>query len=93
MKAKVPQFIDIEDKIVGPLTLKQFLYFLAGGILIFILWFIVKLGAFIVIVIPIVIICLALAFYHPQGQPLIKTVKNMFYFFIKPKLYTWKKNK
>ncbi len=93
MQAKVPQFIDIKDKIVGPLTLKQFLYFLAGGIFLFVLWFVLKLAAFILVAIPIIVICLALAFYHPQGQPLITTIKNMFYFFIRPKLYTWKKDK
>ena len=30
MMFSVPQFIDVEDKIIGPLTLKQFIY-LAGG--------------------------------------------------------------
>ncbi len=93
MRAKVPKFIDIEDKIVGPLTLKQFLYFLAGGIFIFIIWFVVKLGAFIIIAILTAVLCLALAFYRPYGQPLIKAIRNMFVFFIKPKLYIWKKDK
>jgi hypothetical protein len=31
MHYQVPQFIEIEDKIFGPLTLKQFIY-LAGGV-------------------------------------------------------------
>ena len=31
MRFQVPQFIEVEDKIFGPLTLKQFIY-LAGGV-------------------------------------------------------------
>ena len=31
MRFEVPQFIEIEDKIIGPLTWKQFIY-LAGGV-------------------------------------------------------------
>ena len=30
MRFEVPQFVDIEDKIFGPLTFKQFIY-IAGG--------------------------------------------------------------
>ncbi|TSC80302.1 MAG: hypothetical protein G01um101429_152 [Parcubacteria group bacterium Gr01-1014_29] len=28
---QVPQFIEVEDKIFGPLTTKQFFYLLGGG--------------------------------------------------------------
>ena len=31
MRFEVPQFIDIEDKIIGPLTWRQFIY-LGGGV-------------------------------------------------------------
>ncbi|TSC61742.1 MAG: SsrA-binding protein, partial [Parcubacteria group bacterium Athens0416_74] len=31
MQFQVPQFIEVEDKIVGPLTFKQFV-FIAGGL-------------------------------------------------------------
>ena len=31
MAVKIPQNIDKEDKLVGPLTLKQFLYVLGGA--------------------------------------------------------------
>ena len=33
---KIPQNIDVEDKILGPFTLKQFLYIMVGGILIYV---------------------------------------------------------
>ena len=32
----IPQFIDVEDKIIGPITVRQFIIMLAGGGLVFI---------------------------------------------------------
>ena len=51
MQFQVPQFIEIEDKIFGPLTAKQFFYILGGGAIIFLLyvffefWLLIVLGA------------------------------------------------
>ena len=36
MQFKVPQFIDVEDKLFGPLTFKQFAYLAGGGGLVFV---------------------------------------------------------
>ncbi|MBU2634752.1 MAG: PrgI family protein, partial [Nanoarchaeota archaeon] len=36
MRIKIPQGVTKEDKLVGPLTLKQFLYVLGGASVIFI---------------------------------------------------------
>ena len=38
MRFQVPQFIEVEDKIFGPLTLKQFIYLAGAGGLVFVLW-------------------------------------------------------
>ena len=38
MQFQVPQFIEIEDKIFGPLTFKQFIYLAGGGGLCFLLY-------------------------------------------------------
>ena len=32
----VPQFIDVEDKVIGPVTVRQFLILLVGGGVLFI---------------------------------------------------------
>ena len=71
MQFKVPQFIDIEDKIIGPLTLKQFIYLLGGLGVIAISWFYFKLGVFIIISIPILVLSLGLAFFKVNGRPLV----------------------
>ena len=92
MQFQVPQFIEIEDKIFGPLTLKQFLY-LGGGVGAAIALYIYipfKIVA-IIIILPIVAFSLALAFYKVNGQSFIDTVESAFYFYLGNKLYLWKK--
>jgi len=92
MQFQVPQFIEIEDKIFGPLTLKQFLY-LAGGagaaiaLYIYIPYKIIA----VLIIIPIIAFSLALAFYKINNKPFIDVVQASFYYFIGSKLYLWKK--
>lgn len=91
MQFQVPQFIDIEDKVIGPLTIKQFLYLLAAGAIIFILYKILNLYAIIILAIPILGITIPLAFIKVHGQPFISIVSNFFRFLRKPDFYVWKK--
>jgi len=92
MQFQVPQFIEIEDKIFGPLTLKQFLY-LAGGAGASVAIFIYLPYKFIaiIIIIPIIAFSLALAFYQINNKPFIDVVQSFFYYSIGSKLYLWKK--
>jgi len=87
---QVPQFIEVEDKIFGPLTLKQFIY-LAGGAgvcLIFFtlmpLWLTFILGA------PVMAFCAALAFYQINGRPFIVAIEHAVSYYFATKLYLWK---
>jgi hypothetical protein len=91
MQFKVPQFIEIEDKIIGPLTLKQFFYLGGGAMLLFILWFFLTLGAFILVALPVAGVSLALAFYKVNGRPLINVLVAMIRYLTKPRLYLWRK--
>ena len=63
MRFQVPQYIEIEDKIFGPLTFKQFIY-VAGGVGLCVIFFIF-LPKFLAIIIsvPIFTFAAALAFY------------------------------
>ena len=93
MQFKVPQFLDIEDKIFGPFTFKEFAYLAGGGGLCFVLykWLGILAGA-----IPILImggISAALTFYRPNGKPLIFMLESGFNFFTKNRLYIWKETK
>lgn len=92
MQFNIPQFIEIKDKIVGPLTMKQFLYVLVGIGAIASLWFFVKLWLFLLLAIPIVIFFLMLAFYEFNGRPFIYFIGSALSYLLRPKIYLWKKD-
>lgn len=91
MQFQVPQFINIEDKVIGPLTIKQFLYILVATVILFVLYKLLNLFVFIVLSIPVMVFTYALAFLKVRNQPFINIVKNMFGFLRKPDFYVWKK--
>ena len=91
MRFQVPQFIEIEDKIFGPLTLKQFIYVAGGvGIAVIFFTFLPKFFAFILAA-PFVGVSLALAFYKPNNRPFVFALESMINYFFGEKLYVWKK--
>ena len=93
MQFKVPQNIDMEDKIVGPLTLIQFLYLLGGGLIVYILFQTVTSSRvlFIILALPIAVLSVGMAFVKIQDQPLSHFVKAGIYYFTNPKVRFWKK--
>jgi len=91
MRFQVPQFIEVEDKIVGPLTLKQFIYLAGGGgIIVVFFTFIPKYIAFF-LSIPVALFVAALAFYKVNNKPFIAIVESFFLYITHPRLYIWKK--
>ncbi len=92
MRFQVPQFTEVEDKIFGPLTLKQFIYLAGGGGISFLFYVIFPLWLTVILASPIVIFVLALAFYKVNDQPFIKMVENALYYNSSTKLYLWKKS-
>lgn len=92
MRFQVPQFIEVEDKIIGPLTIKQFIYIAGGAGMCFILIRYLGLMLGIVAALPVAAFALALAFYKPnERQSFILFVENAFKYFVGEKLYIWKK--
>lgn len=87
----VPQFIDVEDKIVGPLSARQFLILLAVGLLDALLYKLMLFWKFILIGIPIFIIGFVFAFIRVNGQPFHFFVLNMIQTFSRPLLRVWDK--
>jgi hypothetical protein len=92
MLFNVPQYIEIEDKIAGPLTGKQLLWMFGMGGVLLILWGILETGPFIMSAIPVAMIFCALAFYRPHGQPLIKFIIWGISFAFQPKTYIWRRD-
>jgi len=92
MQATVPQFIDIEDKVVGPLTVKQFIYFLIAAAIEMIFWFFFDLSLFIVVSIPTILIAGAFAFYQVNDRPFIFFVLAVLSFYLKPVVRVWRRD-
>lgn len=91
MLFNVPQFIDIEDKIVGPLTAKQLGWIALGGVIILVLFNYLDNEALILAAIIVAIVFGSLAFYRPYNQPLIKFIFSSIIFIFRPKVYIWKR--
>jgi hypothetical protein len=92
MQFQVPQFLDVEDKIIGPLTIKQFI-FLAGG---------VGLGYLAWKAIPIIgllvgFACIgagaALAFYKFNGKPFVYIIEAGMKYVLSNRHYVWRRKK
>jgi hypothetical protein len=92
MQFNIPQFIDVEDRIVGPLTFKQLLYLGSAGVIIFFIWYFFKLWVFIIVGIPLGTVAIALAFLRINGRPFITFLSTFFNYLRKPKIYVWKKD-
>jgi hypothetical protein len=92
MMYNVPQFIDTEDKIVGPLTAKQLGWLFGAGAIILVLWNLLDFGAFIITAILVLALFNAFAFYKPNGQSFLKFVISMVFFGFRPKIYIWKRD-
>jgi len=90
MQFKVPQFIDIEDKLFGPLTFKQFAYLVGGGGLIYILQKVLPLWIAIIPIIFIAVLTGLLIFYRINNKPFSHYLQAGLSYFTSSKLYIWK---
>lgn len=90
MQYQVPQFIEVEDKIFGPLTLKQFIYLAGGGGLCLIFFTLLNFYVAILLSTPIIVLSMGLAFYKFNGRPLIVAMEHAFGYLWGTKLYLWK---
>jgi len=88
----VPQFIDVEDKILGPFTFKQVIY-LGGGIggAFLIYSFVKPFLLAIVLIIPVGLLVTLLAFYKINNKAFIFFIQSFLNYLAGDKLYIWKK--
>lgn len=90
MEYHVPQFIEVEDKIVGPLTLRQFIYIAGAGGLCVVFFTYFSLVFAILLSIPVVAFAAALAFYKVNGKSFIEILEAGFNYYTSAKLFLWK---
>ncbi len=91
MRFQVPQFIEHEPKVIGPLTFRQFIYLGIPAAIGFFLYFLMPFSIFLPITIVMGAIGMVLAFFKVGGRSLPGFLVGAISFFIKPKQYTWKK--
>lgn len=91
MRFEVPQFIEIEDKIFGPLTWKQFIYVAGGAGLAAVLFFFTPFIVFLILGVPIAAFTFLLSFYPVNNRPFSIFLESAVRYFKGTKLYLWRK--
>jgi len=89
MQFQVPQFIETEDKVVGPFSIRQFAYVGVACLVSAIFYFMVATWLFVVIAIILIGGSLALSFIHVEGRPLMSILVSAAGFYWKPQTYIW----
>src|SRR3989338_1256264 len=89
MQFQVPQFIEVEDKIFGPLTFKQFVYCIGGAGAAYLLYRALPLYFAAPLMLGVGGLAAALAFLQWNGRPFILALENGFYYLVRTKLYLW----
>jgi len=90
MQFKVPQFIDVEDKLFGPFTFVQFAYLVGGIGLIYVIYKLLPLWIGIFLIIPVGALTGLLVFYRINNKPFIYYLQAGVSYYISSKLYVWK---
>ncbi len=93
MRFEVPQFIEIEDKIFGPFTWKQFVY-LAGGVgLAVVLFLVAPFFVTFLVGIPVALLAAALAFYPVNSRPFSVLLESMWSYYKNERTYYWRRKR
>ena len=91
MRFEVPQFIEVEDKIFGPLTLKQFIYVAGGAGAVAILYIFLPFFIFLLLAPLVGAFAVGLAFIPVNKRPMSIFLESMVRYFGSSRLYLWKK--
>ena len=91
MEYQVPQFIEVEDKIFGPFTLKQFIYLAGGAGLCAVLLLYLPFTLGVILSIPVAALAGALAFYKVNNKSFVEMLEAGMKFYLTNRLYLWKK--
>ncbi|MEK7161506.1 MAG: PrgI family protein [Patescibacteria group bacterium] len=92
MQFPVPQFTDVEDRIIGPLTIKQFGIVFGAGVVIFLGYsatksILVAIFLFVLFGLP----AITLAFAKINGRPIYNSIGYFVNFFLSPKILVFHK--
>lgn len=91
MRFEVPQFIEIEDKIFGPFTWRQFVYLAGGAGIGVVTFFTLPIFFFALFGLPIAALGFLLAFYPINNRPFSVFLESIYRFYGNSRIYHWRK--
>jgi PrgI family protein len=91
MMFNVPQFIDVEDKIAGPLTWRQILWMAGMAAVLLVLYNTFDSATFFTLAVPVIIMFALLAFYRPSGISMIQFLMHGVAYLFQPKVSVWER--
>lgn len=89
MRFKVPQNIDIEDRIIGPLTMTQFVYAVIGGFICYAIFQNVAAPLSYLIIAPVALFVLCLDFVKINERPFLNFFLAAIQYTSNPKQMMW----
>src|SRR3989344_1645336 len=87
-----PQFIDVEDKIIGPITTRQFVMIIIGGVIVFVANKLLDRMSFMLVAILTVIALVVFGFIKINGRNFYDFVKNLIEMIKRPRVRVWYKH-
>jgi hypothetical protein len=91
MRFQVPQYIDVKDKILGPLTLKQFMYYLLAILVLIPVYILADLALFVTIALPVAGATVLFVHGRFAGQSTPELLMHGFSFYTGTRLYIWQR--
>jgi hypothetical protein len=90
----IPQFVDSEDKIFGPITIRQFAVLAIGVVIGGFLWYFLQsnLVIFFLTVAPVVATTFTFAFIKINGHNFDVFLTNVVIYILKPNLFLWSRD-
>ncbi len=89
----VPQFIDVENKIIGPITTRQFLILLAAAIICAVAYKLFDFSLFLTTLIIVLALAIVLAFVRINGRPFHFLLLHLLQTWRRPHLRVWNNKK
>ena len=89
MRYEVPQFIEVEQKVIGPFTWKQFVYLAGGAGALLITFLLLPFLLFVLLGVPGAALAVLLAFQKVNNRPFEILLEAAFNYMVKARFYLW----
>lgn len=91
LQYQVPQFVDVEDRVVGPLTVKQFLMFVVNALIVAAFYISFPVYVTVILSIPVTTLFGLLAFYKVNGRTFIWFLYAIVHYLFTGKMFLWER--